>query len=233
MKQPKEPVVLTLTGDTTLNDEQTRQLNEGKLRIHTNGWMLVTSPNVPLDLPRWHSSPFQTRSVDPKTRRITNQRRELRRLNRLLQTLRGLYREAARSSLERVCVELGKERDAARKECERLQAILDGPEGRIRQESEVVVSSQTGSVADSYFLSPGGIGGCGSGRLEFRCGKCGALLCQKPISERLGTFPHDYYCPNCNLRVAKTAVQDKPGRAPDGADATDTTPARGGKGEKK
>jgi len=188
---------------------------------------------------------------NPLRRRISNQRRELRRLNRLLQTLRGFYREAARSSLERVCLELAKERDAARKECERLQTILDKPEGRIRQESEVIVTDMTayrfnpsgsvdlsgqggggpnpfgdgspgvvsGTVEDlkkeSYFLSPGR-----PGRVEFRCSKCDRLLCQKPFSERVGSFPQDYYCPNCSTR----------GRAPDGADGTATTPAQGGKG---
>jgi len=41
--------VLSLTEDTTLTDEQTRQLNAGKLRVRLNGYRLMTSPNVPLD----------------------------------------------------------------------------------------------------------------------------------------------------------------------------------------
>lgn len=58
-------------------------------------------------------------------KRVTNQRRELRRLNRVLKSLRGIYQEAARSSLEATCVELGKERDRARAEVSRLRAQME------------------------------------------------------------------------------------------------------------
>lgn len=120
---------------------------------------------------------------DSERKKRQNQRRELRRLNRLLQTLRGVYREAARSSLENVCVELGKERDAARKECETLRFELskclfgDGSEGVVngsledlrtekywgRGPYDIRTTRVTGSVLDGYSVGSGGGGGGGGG----------------------------------------------------------------------
>jgi hypothetical protein len=128
----------------------------------------------------------ETHDGDRKKRQ--NQRRELKRLNRLIKALRGIYREVARSSLEQTCVELGKERDAARKECETLRLELskclfgDGSEGVVGSSSmgdsekywnrnrgpyDVRVTSMTGSVTGSGGGGGGGDGGGDGLRITF------------------------------------------------------------------
>lgn len=56
--------------------------------------------------------------------KCSRQRRELRRLNRSLAAIRGIYRDTARDGLERTCVELGKARDREAQRATGLESEL-------------------------------------------------------------------------------------------------------------